>query len=149
MNRSGSALKQKSSEQSVKLILTRRELRRVEELKFGRKVSNLTEGVLQTLGGFCQLALQSVNLFGNVVKLLLGQRSSPDNLMSFAVRFAECPADTRGDLIELAFLSHARPPRLHHWVHSHRIPLAKMYSTVKKIRGKKARVARLRAPHIV
>src|SRR5580704_5367709 len=102
----GIALEGKSSRPEEKPVLTRRQWMHVENLRLGLEVSNLTEGVLETFGGFCQLALQSVDLFGNVVKFFLGQRASLHNLMSFAVRFAECAADARGDLIELALLSH-------------------------------------------
>lgn len=70
--------------------------------------SNLTKGVPETLAGFCQLALEGVNLFRNILKLFLGKRASPDDLMSFAVRFAQRASDFRCDLIELALLSHSR-----------------------------------------
>jgi hypothetical protein len=70
--------------------------------------SNLAEGVSETLAGLCQLALEGVDLLCNILKLFFGKRSSPDDLMSFAVRFAQRAPDFRCDLIELALLSHSR-----------------------------------------
>jgi hypothetical protein len=80
----------------------------LECLDIGLGFSNLAEGVSETLAGLCQLALKGVDLLCNILKLFFGKRSSPDDLMSFAVRFAQRTPDFRCDLIELALLSHSR-----------------------------------------
>ena len=81
-------------------------LLRVQEFSWG--LSNLTEGVFEALAGLGQLALEGVDLLCNILKLFLSKGSSPDDLMSFAVRFAQRATDSRSDLIELALLSHSR-----------------------------------------
>jgi len=76
-------------------------------LEIGLDWPSLAEGVFETLAGLCQLALEGVDLLCNILKLFLGQRSSPDDLVSFAVSFAQRAADFRRNLIELALLSHS------------------------------------------
>jgi hypothetical protein len=80
----------------------------LREQEFSRGFSNLAEGVFEALAGLCQLALEGVDLLCNILKLFLGKGSSPDDLVSFAVRFAERTTDFRSNLIELALLGHSR-----------------------------------------
>jgi len=70
----------------------------------------LSQGVFEALGGFLQLTLESVYLFGDVRKLPFGKRSSLGNLVSGAVRSAHGGSDFHRDPSEFVFPGHVEPP---------------------------------------
>jgi|SRR5580658_9159094 hypothetical protein len=79
-------------------------------LKSTYQLPSLTEGVLEPLRGLSKLPFQRVDLFRNVMKLFLGERSGLHYLMSLAVRFSQRATDFRSHLIEFIFSGHSPPP---------------------------------------
>jgi hypothetical protein len=65
---------------------------------------------LETPSGFFQLTLQGVNLLGDGVEFFLCNGSRGNNLMSFAVGFAERSSDSFSDASDLVLCSHVEPP---------------------------------------
>ena len=72
----------------------------------GEKARGLSEGALEALGGFLQLALEGVDLLGNVGELFFGEHAGPGDLMGFAIGATHGRADFHRNLRELAFLGH-------------------------------------------
>jgi len=69
----------------------------------------LTQGVLEAPGGLFELPFQGVHLFGDVAQFFSGNRTGANNLMRFAIGFAERAADFYGDFLKLIF-GHGTPP---------------------------------------
>lgn len=66
----------------------------------------LREGAPEALGGFQQLALEDVDLLGNVGKLFFGEHAGLGDLMGFSIGATHGGADFHRDFRELAFPGH-------------------------------------------
>lgn len=70
------------------------------------KARGLSEGSLQAPGGFAQLALEGVDLPGNVDELFFGEHAGLGDLMGFAIGAPHGGADFHRDSRELGFPGH-------------------------------------------
>src|ERR1700739_2421533 len=67
------------------------------------KARGLREGALEAPGGFAQLALEGVDLPGNVDELFFGEHAGLGDLMGFAIGAPPCGSVLHRDRLEPAF----------------------------------------------
>lgn len=70
----------------------------------------LRKGALEAPGAFLQLALEGVNLPGNVDELFFGEHAGLGDLMGFAIGAPHGGADFHRDSREPVFPGHGVPP---------------------------------------
>jgi hypothetical protein len=71
---------------------------------------DLSKGAFETFRGLLQLALESIDLLRDVLKLSLCKHASFGNLVSGAIRSADCAPDSLRDSCESALPGHVYPP---------------------------------------
>ena len=85
-------------------------IRLPRNLQGAARCQGLTQGLPEAPGGLEQLALEDLDLFGDVMELFFGEHAGLCDLLGFAIRLAHCRSNADRNSSEPALLGHFDPP---------------------------------------